>query len=120
MAEIILERFRNPSDPRLGRHVNHDERSRRFPYRGPVSPLHAVKHERHVPVFDQGSLGSCTGNAAVGCLATGPFFDTVGPEDDARLRGLDQVAAVEVYEAATTVDPFPGQYPPTDTGSDGL
>jgi hypothetical protein len=120
MAEIILERFRNPSDPRLGRHVNHDERSRRFPYRGPVSPPHAVRHERHVPVFDQGSLGSCTGNAAVGCLATGPLFATIDESDADEVRNLDQASAVGVYKAATTIDPFPGTYPPEDTGSDGL
>jgi hypothetical protein len=120
MAQILTERFRNPSDPRLGRHVNHDERSRRFAYRGPVSPPRAVKHERHVPVFDQGSLGSCTGNAAVGCLATGPFFDTIDDSDSPRIAALDQQAAIEVYKMASAIDPFPGQYPPEDTGSDGL
>jgi hypothetical protein len=117
---IYLERFRNPSDPRLGRHVNHDARSRRFAYRGPVSPLHAVRHERHVPVFDQGNLGSCTGNAAVGCLATGLFAATINEADAPEIRGLDQEAAVWVYSQASAIDPFSGQYPPTDTGSDGL
>ena len=117
---IYLERFRGVSDPRLGRHVNHDERSRRFAYRGPVSPPHAVRHYRNVPVFDQGNLGSCTGNAAVGCLASGPFFATINEHDDADLRRLDQDAAVKVYGLASAIDPFPGQYPPEDTGSDGL
>jgi hypothetical protein len=120
MAEIVLERFRDPADPRLGRHVHHDARSRRFAYRGPTSPLHAVRHERHVPVFDQGNIGSCTGNAAVGCLATGPFFATINDADVALIRGLDQKAAVAVYSEASALDPFPGQYPPEDTGSDGL
>ena len=117
---IYLERFRGVADPRLGRHVNHDERSRRFAYRGPTSPPRAVRHERHVPVFDQGSLGSCTGNAAIGCLATGPFFATIDEGDAHWIRPLDQGAAVACYEAASAIDPFPGQYPPEDTGSDGL
>lgn len=117
---IYLERFRSPSDPRLGRHVNHDDRSRRFAYRGPVSPLRAVRHERYVPVFDQGNIGSCTGNAAVGCLATGSFFATINDADAPELRNLGQDAAIKVYGAATAIDPFPGIYPPEDTGSDGL
>lgn len=117
---IYLERFRDVRDPRLGRHVQHDERSRRFAYRGPVSPPHTVRHERHVPVFDQGAVGSCTGNAAVGCLATGPFFPTINEGDAAEIRSLDQRAAVHVYSQASAIDPFRGQYPPDDTGSDGL
>jgi hypothetical protein len=117
---IYLERFRDVRDPRLGRHVQHDERSRRFAYRGPVSPPHTVKHERQVPVFDQGAVGSCTGNAAIGCLATGPFFPTVNERDAAEIRTLSQEAAVWVYSQASMIDPFRGQYPPDDTGSDGL
>ena len=59
----------------LGRHVNHDPRSRRFAFRAQQATLAPVFHERHVPIFDQGSLGSCTGNAALGILATGPYWD---------------------------------------------
>lgn len=120
-AVIYRERLPWGSTPyALGRNVNHDPESRRFVYRaaGDVE-LVPVRHERHVPVFDQGDLGSCTGNAAVGCLATGPFWRTMEPAD-APFWPLDQAAAVRCYSEASAIDPFRGQYPPDDTGSDGL
>ena len=76
----------------------------------------AVRHARHVPIFDQGQLGSCTGNAAVGCLASGPFYDTV----EMLIPTWDENLAVSVYSAATAIDGYQGTYPPDDTGSDGL
>jgi len=108
-----------PADPRLGRHVNHDPRSRRFPVRTADVKLRSVRHTRHVPIFDQGNLGSCTGNAAVGCMATDPFHTTLDAHE-LELIPLDQSGAVNVYAHATMIDPFPGSYPPEDTGSDGL
>lgn len=44
---------------RLGRHVNHDPRSLSFRVGQPARALVSVLHERLVPVFDQGDLGSC-------------------------------------------------------------
>src|SRR5690349_3550882 len=78
-GDAVHERvtYVRPADPRLGRHVNHDPRSRRFPVRTAPVPLRTVEHERHVGVFQQGDLGSCTGNAALGCMATGPFWDAL-------------------------------------------
>lgn len=111
-------RYARIADPRLGRHVNHDPRSRRFPVRAPSVPVVSIQHERHVPVFDQGSLGSCTGNAAVGCMGTGAFFGTVSGLD--RVYPFDEGGAVMCYGDATRIDSYPGQYPPDDTGSDGL
>lgn len=78
--------------------------------------------ERLVPILDQGSLGSCTGNAGVGALGSKPYYDqvgrtTFGTADDA--TELEQFA-VKLYSDATRVDPYPGAYPPTDTGSSGL
>jgi len=58
--------------------------------------------------LDQGNLGSCTGNGTAQCLSTWPFVGEL-PEAD----------AVKIYAKATTLDPFSGTYPPTDTGSDG-
>lgn len=58
--------------------------------------------------LDQGSLGSCTGNAVAHCLSTSPFAH--------RLTEFD---AVRIYSRATEIDPFKGVYPPTDTGSNG-
>jgi hypothetical protein len=56
----------------------------------------------------------------VGCMATGGFFDTVDAGDADWLEPLDEGAAVKCYMRATEIDPWPGTYPPTDTGSDGL
>jgi hypothetical protein len=115
---IVLERI-PATDPRLGRHIRHDSESWRWAYRATRRrALAAVRHERHVPVLDQGSLGSCVGNAAIGCLGTGPFYATVGPDD--RYHTLDETDAVALYSVCTGRDPYPGQWPPEDTGTDGL
>jgi len=100
----------------LGRHVHHDTRSLAFPYRTEHLPLVSAKHQRQVPVFDQGQTGSCTGNAAVGALGTDPLF---GALTDTVRNQLNEATAISVYSEATALDPFPGAYPPTDTGSDG-
>lgn len=102
--------------PRLGRgrHVNHDPRSLRFAH--PVLPRAALAAQhwtRRCPVLDQGSIGSCTGQAAAGWIGT----------DNAARQGRADVTedlAVQLYEAATRLDPYDGAYPPDDTGSDGV
>ena len=66
-------------------------------------------HKRLVPIFNQGDLGSCTGNAAAGCISTAPFK-----------RKCKESDAVAIYKAATLVDNIEGSYPPDDTGSTGL
>lgn len=93
---------------RLGRHVLHDPRSRNYPAEM-ATKIVTVRHQRNVPIFDQGSLGSCTGNAAVGSVSTDPFARKGTPEE-----------AVEIYAAATHLDQVYGTYPPDDTGSSGL
>jgi hypothetical protein len=93
---------------RLGRQVVHDPRSWSYP--APMAAaIVSVRHKRLVPIFDQGDLGSCTGNAAVGCISTRPFSH----------KGTEQ-EAVEIYAAATHLDRVKGVYPPDDTGSSGL
>lgn len=74
-------------------------------------PVRSVQWERHGGPFDQGELGSCTANAALGCLMTGPFYKP----------GRDFVEAdcVRIYSAATRLDTVPGHFPPSDTGSSG-
>ncbi|RKS80452.1 hypothetical protein CLV35_0884 [Motilibacter peucedani] len=96
---------------RLGRHVRHDPRSRDFVAREAPALVSAL-HRRHCPPFDQGQLGSCTGNATVGLLMTEPFYRPG--------RELDEDDAVAVYARATHLDRFRGVYPPDDTGSSGL
>jgi hypothetical protein len=51
-------------------------------------------------------IGSCTGHSAAQHLSTAPF--------DGRLTDND---AMRIYALATTLDPYEGTYPPTDTGS---
>lgn len=96
---------------RLGQSVLHDSRSWRFP--APMSDkIQTVFHEQHGLPLDQGSLGSCTGNALVAMLMSGPFYQEgrIFTEED----------AVAAYSWATHKDRFKGVYPPNDTGSNGL
>lgn len=95
----------------LGRKVNHDPRSLDFP--AATSPDHKpVTHRHYGPVLDQGQVGSCTGNAMAQALNTAPLRHK-GPY-------LTEKNALALYSQATQLDPYPGTYPPTDTGSDGL
>ncbi|MEN3309603.1 MAG: hypothetical protein V7603_5805 [Micromonosporaceae bacterium] len=95
---------------RLGRNIDHDERSKAFP--AMVAPLRTARHDRRCAPYDQGEVGSCTGNAIAGALMTEPFFQ--------QGRELGEKDAVELYSEATRLDRFPGVYPPDDTGSSGL
>lgn len=101
----------NPTEYGLGRLIHHDPRSRDFPAK--VAATHKpVSHRHYGAVLDQGNLGSCTGNAMAQALNTVPF----------RIKGrvLREKDAIELYSAATRLDVFPGEYPPTDTGATGL
>lgn len=94
---------------RLGRHIEHDERSRAFGITRRATPIASRHWTRHVPIYDQGNLGSCTGNAMAGALSTGPWS-----------HRFTETTAVRIYKAATVIDGIPGTYPPDDTGSSGL
>lgn len=104
---------------RLGRHVNHDPRSRAFQVKPKASLAKSVVWTRQTAVLDQGNLGSCTGNAACGALGTDPFWSTLAADLQVGLK-LDEDEAVRLYSAATKLDSYAGDYPPTDSGSDGL
>lgn len=115
---LSFQRFAElPDNPyRLGRHRAHDfldpEREA-FLLLDRFLPIRSVAHEEYEPVFDQGRLGSCTANAALGCLVTSPFGKpgVSFTEDD----------AVRLYGLETRIDnrQVPGEYPPQDTGSTG-
>jgi hypothetical protein len=107
VKKIILEK---PGEGRLGRHVEHDPRS--WAFMAGTAAVKTVKYKRHGGVFDQGDLGSCTGNAMAGLLMTDPFWT--------RGRTLNESDAVALYKAATRLDTIKGKYPPDDTGSSGL
>lgn len=104
-VRIIREQHFN-----LGRHVEHDERSKNFP--AATATPKSVTYQRHCPPFDQGRLSSCTGNAMAGTLMTNPVWNGT--------HHLTETDAVHLYSQATSLDAIPGNYPPKDTGSTGL
>lgn len=63
--------------------------------------------ERPLPPLDQGELGACTGNGAVGLLSTEPF----------RQKGVHYTEALarQVYSEATKLDSIVGAWPPPKT-----
>jgi hypothetical protein len=100
---------------RLGRHVLHDPRSRDFDARAIARPRPLVTtiHASRTGPWDQGNIGSCTANAALGCLVTSPnHIQRILGEDDAKV----------LYRAETRLDDsqIPGRWEPDDTGSTGL
>ncbi len=113
---IDIIRYLARQDPRLGRIIHHDSRSLAYPFVADGTPIRAIRHARYVPVFDQGSTGSCTGNAALGCLGTGPLYAPVAPY----VTSWDEELALAIYSRATELDDVTGTYPPDDTGSSGL
>jgi hypothetical protein len=107
----------------LGRLVEHDPRSLQFAHGVlPKTAIKTVDWTRRAPIFDQGNLGSCTGNAAAGLLGTdsaaraGLTSATIGTS----VVPVDEDLAVKVYELATQLDSIKGIYPPDDTGSSGI
>lgn len=118
---LVVKRF-DTTDPRLGRHVLHDSRSRRFaaPARDPAT-LKSVRHEVHIEILNQGNEGSCTGNAGENNIASSVFW----AGGALVLQGTDHHEfARQLYGDATKLDPWPGEFNPAtgieDTGSDGL
>jgi len=118
---------------RLGRHVGHDEDSRQYKMveRLPVDvnkPLMTRAWTRYVDPFDQGNLGSCTGNGALGLLCTDPFYvpGTTGAQNPngTVIPNLAEQEAVAVYSEATQLDGMGATptdyYPPDDRGSSVL
>ncbi|MFI2184625.1 C1 family peptidase [Streptomyces sioyaensis] len=110
---------------RLGRHVEHDPRSRAYALSEDLLPsaYTSATHAVRIPVLDQGNVGSCTGNAAEALTGSDPLYDAIPSTVTARPTGdatADERQAVALYAAATRLDSIQGVYPPTDTGSTGL
>jgi hypothetical protein len=100
----------------LGRNLYHDSRNRAYPWKRqlPVEMMTSQDWPRHIPILDQGQVGSCTGNEQVGALGTGPLFDALS----AGHPSLDEALALKIYSGAETID-GDGPYPPNDNGSSG-
>jgi hypothetical protein len=101
---------------RLGRHIRHDPRSLQYLVPETDKP-ETVEWERRIPILDQGNLGSCTGNALTGALGTSPNYEQLPAQVQS---SLNETFAVQAYSWGTAEDSYPGQYPPEDTGCDGL
>lgn len=106
-------------DRRLGRHVEHDPRSKNFPAEG-APQIVDVLHAAFGLPLNQGSLGSCTANALAGAANTQPNF--TGALALARTKlwvyPHDELDAVDLYEKETADEGQP--YPPNDPGGSGL
>jgi hypothetical protein len=94
---------------RLGRHVEHDPRSRDF-VAAAAPQIVSVKHNATALPLDQGQIGSCTANALCGALDSEPNLNGGTP--------LAEPDAVKVYELETKLEGQP--YPPNDPGGSGL
>lgn len=98
----------------LGRHVEHDIRSRAFSAAIHPAPLESRSWAHAGPMLDQDALGACTGYACAGDMNCAPF---VALRQGKLVSGDD---AIDLYKHATRLDKIPGHYPPDDTGSSGL
>src|SRR5258708_818649 len=112
MEQIYKEKIPS-TDPRLNRHINHDERSKQFAFDTSNIEIKDVEHTRLIPVLNQGQVGSCTGNAGIGAIATAPFKLSSKP-----FYSYNEAGALKLYSAAETID-GDGPYPPNDNGSSG-
>lgn len=102
---------------RLGRHVRFDPRSLSYQIEDDGTAA-TVRWDRTVPVLDQGSTSSCTGQAAVGHLGTLPDFTELAPLLASGLV-LNEAEALTIYSAAEILDGGLGM-PTEDNGSSGL
>ena len=112
-----------PFQRALGRHVEHDPRSRSFSItKAPAAALRSTKWTHYGPILDQKDLGACTCFATLQMLQCDPFF-TLTAKLRVPAKGnvlyTDQ-DAIKLYELATKLDKIKGSYPPDDTGSSGL
>jgi hypothetical protein len=113
LMKVLSIQEKHIAGKRLGRHIEHDPISRAYSaISSSLKTLQTKWWQRMCDPFNQGDLGSCTGNAMVGLLMTEPFYK--------KGRELSEEHAVEIYSLATSLDKIPGQFPPEDTGSSGL
>ena len=100
-------------DPRLGRQCVHDPRSRSFAAPRTGAARRDIAHRVYDPTPNPNQpRGNCTGCAEA----------MMGNAKGNRRSGviLRMADADRIYSRATQLDPWPGSWPPTDTGSSGL
>lgn len=104
-----------PQAAPLGRQVVHDPRSKQFPADITVDTStwnsKSIRLYEPRPIPNQ-TVGCCTG------VAKASQFNATGNRVRGQVLGMD--TALRLYSHASKIDPFPGAWPPTDTGSSGL
>jgi hypothetical protein len=123
MPQALLEE-RVVEDKRLGRHINHDPKSRlyRFQAEDPRAALVSVEHDIELPfIIDQGNLGRCVPCTGTAYVAWATIWNTLDASvKNSILSGDSDDFTKQLYRDVTRQDPFPGAWEPDDTGSDGL
>lgn len=128
---ISIVRY-DQNDARLGRHVHHDSRSLDYLFlpRDAKPKKVNTNWASSCGPLNQGNLGSCTGNATAQCMNT-DFHkasrdqafaspNNVKEFQESSQGFLTEKNAIDIYSLGTRLDNTPGNYPPTDTGCDGL
>lgn len=115
MSHIEASEVVPQQSPLLGRQLLHDERSRAFPMTAAVD--RSTWRDRSVRLYDplpnpNQTIGCCTGVAKC-CQLNAIGNRVLG-------RVLDMPDAERIYSENTKIDPWPGEWPPDDTGSSGL
>lgn len=103
------------TDPRLKRHIVHDPKSLEFLADFPVDQ--STWHNKRIRIFDPVP----NPNQPNGCCTAVSKCVQMNAQGN-RVKGqvLDMDFCQKLYTYETTIDPFPGQMPDQDTGSNGL
>lgn len=120
-----IEEHPSASGGRLGRHVEHDERSRAYALSEDLLPgtYTSASHTVNAPVLDQADVGACTGFGTEACVSADPFYAAIPTTVATRPTGdvdTDNRQGYALYSAATRLDNIKGSWKPDDTGSTGL
>lgn len=117
--DLAITRYAN-TDPRLGRHVNHDSRNLAYTFPEPATAqLVAIRHHSSLPITDQGSVGACVGFSTVDILGYDKYWTALSKAQQSALLVNPNASGLLFYSVATQLDSIKGTYPPNDTGSDG-
>jgi hypothetical protein len=118
---IVERRLPIPADTPhpLGRHVRHDEQSRAFPLMATLGLTvdRSTWKDKAVRLYDPTPKPNQSNGCCTAC-AKGMQFNAVGNRRPGVRLTMDW--AQSLYHEETVIDPFPGTFPPDDTGSNGL
>jgi hypothetical protein len=120
-----IEEHPSETGGRLGRHVEHDERSRAYVLSEDLlgTGYTSATHKVNAPVLDQANVGACVGFGTEACASADPFYAAIPTTVKARPTAdvaTDNKQGLALYSSATGLDSIKGTYPPDDTGSVGL